>query len=1285
MACEARSFASQPPAAVTLAVDLSLGTWSDDSCPSAPRHGYQTVHFGSSVQNTAFDATQGAIRILRAGSVTGVVRLDATQRERHVLVGVDERPTVRHGCQRMGVCGACIDGFTQVEAHTSIATFRMDVRPGELLRVLLVPSQFDGVATGTLHLNLAASAVDCNLLRRTAADGVDDLCAHEWDGMVLRSLPSPCEVVHASQLLDGQRNALSLVTRGCGLSSASAADSPHIFRRVGPIDDFVVTVRVALPSRVAYSAMGLLLTTEGERAREREWIALRQLRGVYVGLDSSGGDNSDASIRHASAGAAGGGVWLRLTRRAAVLSASYRRSQHDAWRPLGMNGLALSASRALTHGALRVGVSHSVGSTSVVASVRFDSFTLVSGGGATRHRALPPPPLANDFSPDAGVCQAVWMVDRCAGASLAFDGTHDTWPLPPSALCALESAFAPSSLSPSTGGFGVSLWFRTTHAAGQARLLSYRPVGAPASLNIDLVNSSSGGGGGGSFGGDGGGAAVRTHVCTLDGTCAALEVGTVGMAGVGLADGRWHQYALGVSRGGAAAIYLDGSRRSGCSRCLSANSFATWHAPRPKLGEAGGLLGGETDEREQSHGMTWQPRERGQSHGGRFGGQLARVNFMSDHMPQEAAVREEWRRVWSAPQCDQPHAPPSGGADGAAGMWVLSVGFGLCVALCLLGCRMHSAKLLWLQRLVSSRIQDEGDGTAPQAAGRVAESLNDAQRPLLAQTSVHRLPPSEAISYIDVAPTSAIPTVSIAPIEVTAVALEDRRLLPSNTEAYAQSNSPAESQMVGPAIAIAPISTVEMTLPSSTTFESIDHGPPTGPPRPPTSSLDNAHVHRTNGTGGSQSSTTSLEAFFAPEDVADDDAVLESLDAISTLLPISDRSPSRVEQLAPGFATPLDVVVGSHSSLVSLEDTSAHAVLPPSIVDRPTAMPCGSAWTHGGDAALPPSPARYAALPPSPIRHAALPPSPTGQVALPCGNAASPAALPCSQAASASMRTVLPASPTSQVALSCSNAASPASHVALPSEDASPGSQAAVPAQRFASPSPEHLASPSGRLASLFAALPPRASSFPPPAVRGGSVTAPPHALATLAASPQVAFDSPVGEARELPTFDAVAEENVGDDNATSPVRLRMGSAQQAAGRAPPRVSPATAARHSFEVHANAQSVEVRRSAQTADASGGWRGPGWSLSSWAVSSARARGHDNIPRGAVCSVDARRSAVAVEVVRSGAQCEPSPPATMATAPACAAVRVAAAAPALSVEPPSVVVIPLNPAAPRGASA
>ena len=146
--------AVRPADVVTLGIDVSVvppRLWDSASCPSAPASGYQAVRLGTASKNSAFEVTQDAIRVLHSGHLTGAVQ---TQQGGHALIGSGPALSVRQGCRRVSLCGACIDGFTQVESTSSLATFRMDVRAGQLLRVLLVPHEFDdgaGVASVSIR------------------------------------------------------------------------------------------------------------------------------------------------------------------------------------------------------------------------------------------------------------------------------------------------------------------------------------------------------------------------------------------------------------------------------------------------------------------------------------------------------------------------------------------------------------------------------------------------------------------------------------------------------------------------------------------------------------------------------------------------------------------------------------------------------------------------------------------------------------------------------------------------------------------------------------------------------------------------------------------------------------------------------------------------------------------------------------------------------------------------------------------------------------------------------
>ena len=118
------------------------------------------------------------------------------------------------------------------------------------------------------------------------------------------------------------------------------------------------------------------------------------------------------------------------------------------------------------------------------------------------------------------------------------------------------------------------MWFRSTrrggiqdatgrHAQSVQYLLSRGVPGSARSISISIVEGTprerdatqSG--------------ELRTLLCSSSGRCSALAVSEADAAGGRFADGGWHQYALSISPNGDVELFVDGSYRAGCARCMA--------------------------------------------------------------------------------------------------------------------------------------------------------------------------------------------------------------------------------------------------------------------------------------------------------------------------------------------------------------------------------------------------------------------------------------------------------------------------------------------------------------------------------------------------------------------------------------------------------------------------------------------------------------------------------------------------------------------------------------------
>ena len=103
-------------------------------------------------------ASRNAIRVLRAGTISGSVRVHwtgtTTTWSKFLIVGASTLepgalPSQHDTCSMPeSACGACLDGFMMADCNCNVgavdATFSHVVEAGQLVQVAAVPEQFEG-------------------------------------------------------------------------------------------------------------------------------------------------------------------------------------------------------------------------------------------------------------------------------------------------------------------------------------------------------------------------------------------------------------------------------------------------------------------------------------------------------------------------------------------------------------------------------------------------------------------------------------------------------------------------------------------------------------------------------------------------------------------------------------------------------------------------------------------------------------------------------------------------------------------------------------------------------------------------------------------------------------------------------------------------------------------------------------------------------------------------------------------------------------------------------------
>jgi regulation of enolase protein 1 (concanavalin A-like superfamily) len=420
------------------------------ACPHHAETGYQWLAFEGNMSAARragiFErASRNAIRVLRAGTISGSVRVHwtgtTTTWSKFLIVGASTLepgalPSQHDTCSMPeSACGACLDGFMMADCNCNVgavdATFSHVVEAGQLVQVAAVPEQFEGAEclAGELFVAFTPGGF-CDYTAR-GGGGNSQGCRGQgapWDGAWLGG--RGCMVERAHQSLIGEDLALEIATQGCALTKADNS-APFLYRAVGDGSDFVATVQVRDSSNVQFSAGGLLLTADEDGSRS--WVALTLTQATSVAVSASTLDEDDYRSHPVSAP----GPWLQLERSRGVLHLRWREADGRPWTALPQSPMQLP--RAL-EGAVRIGLTHQT-FTHNVGSLTLAHFSLVGLGAGAASNAEP---LDATFAN-----QVAWTVDECAaGPALALDEVDDHVLLPLHSLCTLDALRAPPPPSP---------------------------------------------------------------------------------------------------------------------------------------------------------------------------------------------------------------------------------------------------------------------------------------------------------------------------------------------------------------------------------------------------------------------------------------------------------------------------------------------------------------------------------------------------------------------------------------------------------------------------------------------------------------------------------------------------------------------------------------------------------------------------------------------------------------------------------------------------------------------
>ena len=137
--------------------------WDPVACPHHAEAGYQWLAFEGNMSAArragVFErASRHAIRVLRAGTISGSVRVHwtgtTTTWSKYLIVGASTLepgalPSQHDTCSMPeSACGACLDGFMMADCNCNVgavdATFSHVVEAGQLVQVAAVPAQFEG-------------------------------------------------------------------------------------------------------------------------------------------------------------------------------------------------------------------------------------------------------------------------------------------------------------------------------------------------------------------------------------------------------------------------------------------------------------------------------------------------------------------------------------------------------------------------------------------------------------------------------------------------------------------------------------------------------------------------------------------------------------------------------------------------------------------------------------------------------------------------------------------------------------------------------------------------------------------------------------------------------------------------------------------------------------------------------------------------------------------------------------------------------------------------------------